>query len=104
MKKENKSLLGRVLLIVAIVTIFTVDASAADVFDTMSTNVQSWLTGKLGYIIALFAFVGSVVIYAFTHKHSVLFVGFLVAFMAGAGAGIADMSHSMGTAAFTVGS
>jgi len=103
MKKVNKSLLGRLLLVVAIIAMFSVEASAVDVFDHMGTTVQSWLTGQLGYIIALFAFVGSVVIYAFTHKHSVLFVGFLIAFMAGAGAGIADMSHRMGSTAFVVG-
>lgn len=94
-------LVSKVLLGLALVALTAVEVSAVDVFTKMSTEVDGWLTGNLGYIIALFAFVGSVIIYAFTHKHSILFVGFLIAFFAGAAGGIAKLSHGMGITAFS---
>jgi hypothetical protein len=76
----------------------TVNTSNDKVFSEFSGEVKSWFSGSLGYLIALFAFTGTVIIYAFTHRHGVLFIGFLISFLAGAGPTLAGLSHSMGAA------
>jgi hypothetical protein len=72
-------------------------ATDVDVFNAFGGEAKSWLTGQLGYLVALFAFMGSVIIYAFTHKHTILFIGFIIAFLAGAGPTLAGLSQSMGS-------
>jgi hypothetical protein len=76
----------------------SVNPSSDKVFSEFSGEVKSWFSGSLGYLIALFAFTGTVIIYAFTHRHGVLFIGFLISFLAGAGPTLAGLSHSMGAA------
>jgi hypothetical protein len=76
--------------------VLSVGAYATDVFNEFGGEAKSWLTGQLGYLVALFAFMGSVIIYAFTHKHTILFIGFIIAFLAGAGPTLAGLSQSMG--------
>ncbi len=99
MKKGTKLLL--VLLGVMLLSqgAFAVDPTTA--FTSFQDTITQWLTGSLGYIIAIFSFVGAVILYAFTHKHSILFIGFLIAFFAGAGVGIAKLSFDTGSSAFS---
>lgn len=90
------------LRIIALLALFANFAFAtADGFQTFSDVMVGFFTGSLGYLIALFSMVGAIILYAFTHKHSVLFIGFLIAFFAGAGAGIADWGFTLGTGTFT---
>ena len=98
MKKETKF-----LLIVFGVMLLSQGAFAAPTtaFASFQNTITQWFTGSLGYIIAIFAFVGAVILYAFTHKHSILFIGFLIAFFAGAGVGIAKLSFDTGSSAFS---
>jgi hypothetical protein len=93
MKKRNFFLNTSLLLGVATLS----SAFGVDVFNEFGGEAKSWLTGQLGYLVALFAFMGSVIIYAFTHKHTILFNGFIIAFLAGAGPTLAGLSQSMGT-------
>jgi len=102
MKKKGKVLLAFLLMFIASSAFATTAASADAAFGTFSNTVVAWFTGNLGYLIALFAFIGTVILYAFTHKHSILFIGFLIAFIAGSGAGIAQMSFNLGTDTFEV--
>jgi hypothetical protein len=89
---------GSFLKALAVITLLSVSAYAeVDVFNEFGGEAKSWLTGQLGYLVALFAFMGSVIIYAFTHKHTILFIGFIIAFLAGAGPTLAGLSHTMGT-------
>jgi len=98
MKKEGKAFL--VILGIMLLSQYAF-ASTDTAFASFQDTITQWFTGSLGYIIAIFSFVGAVILYAFTHKHSVLFIGFLIAFFAGAGVGIAKLSFDTGSSAFS---
>ena len=103
MKKSTFAKIFGAMLLVMADSVFaggTTAATADAAFGTFSDTAVQWFTGNLGYLIALFAFIGTVILYAFTHRHSVLFVGFLIAFFAGAGAGIANMGFTLGGDSF----
>lgn len=102
MKNIKKLLaLGALVFADAVFAGGTTATTADAAFGTFSDTAVQWFTGNLGYLIALFAFVGTVILYAFTHRHSILFIGFLIAFFAGAGAGIANMGFTLGSDSFT---
>lgn len=77
---------------------FAADANAG--FDSFYTVVKGWVGGSLGYIIALLGMVGTLVVYAFTHKGSVIFIGTLIAFFAGALVGLSQVMFDAGTGTF----
>lgn len=72
-----------------------------DSFGVFATELSSWLTGNLGYIIAIVALIGSVILYAFTHKGAVIIIGIIIAFLAGGSVGIAKFFFSEGGASFS---
>jgi hypothetical protein len=94
----KKNFVFNVALLLGVLSVSAfADTNTTDVFNEFGGEAKSWLTGQLGYLVALFAFMGSVIIYAFTHKHTILFIGFIIAFLAGAGPTLAGLSQSMGT-------
>lgn len=80
-------------------------ASAATTIDDGSFQnfydaLVSWVQGSLGYIIALLGMLGTIIVYAFTHKGAVLFIGMLLSFFVGGVVGISKTMFSIGTGAF----
>ena len=71
-----------------------------DSFGVFVEQLVGWLTGNLGLIVAIVALMGSLIIYAFTHKASVIVIGIVIAFLVGGGAGIARFFFESGTTAF----
>lgn len=76
-------------------------AGTTDSFGVFANELGGWLTGNLGYIIAIVALIGSVVLYAFTHKGAVIIIGIIIAFLAGGSVGIAKFFFSQGGTAFS---
>lgn len=70
-------------------------------FGVFASEIVSWLTGNLGYTIALFSFFGSLLIYAFTHKGGVVIIGIIIAILVGGGAGITRLFFSQGATVFS---
>ena len=75
----------------------TVDAGS---FDNFYDAMVSWVQGSLGYVIALLGMLGTIIVYAFTHKGAVLFMGMLLSFFVGGVVGISKTMFSIGTGAF----
>ena len=69
-------------------------------FGAFAQEIVSWLTGNLGYVIALFSFFGSLLIYAFTHKGGVIIIGIIIAILVGGGAGITKLFFEQGGSTF----
>lgn len=76
----------------------TTDGNGA--FGLFADEIINWLTGNLGYVIALFSFFGALLVYAFTHKGSVVIIGIIIAILVGGGAGITKLFFSQGTTTF----
>lgn len=93
------------LLLVGLATIGATQALATTAgnyaFGVFVGQLSSWLTGNLGFIIAIVALIGSVILYAFTHKGAVIIIGIIIAFLAGGSVGIAKFFFGQGSAAFT---
>ena len=70
-------------------------------FGIFASQLGEWLTGNLGFIIAIISLVGSVILYAFTHKGAVIIIGIIIAFLAGGSVGIAKFFFGQGGAAFS---
>lgn len=79
-------------------------ASAATVdggsFDNFYDAMVSWVQGSLGYVIALLGMLGTIIVYAFTHKGAVLFMGMLLSFFVGGVVGISKTMFTIGTGTF----
>lgn len=71
-----------------------------DSFGIFATQLIGWFTGNLGYVIAILALMGSLIIYAFTHKGSVVIIGIIIAFLVGGGVGIARFFFVSGSDSF----
>lgn len=80
---------------------FAMATTGSDSFGVFATELAGWLTGNLGYIIAIVALIGSVVLYAFTHKGAVIIIGIIIAFLAGGSVGIAKFFFSQGGSSFS---
>jgi hypothetical protein len=76
----------------------TIDAGS---FDDFYGAIASWIQGSLGYVIALLGMIGTLVIYAFTHKGAVLFIGMLLSFFVGGAVGISQTMFKIGSDTFT---
>lgn len=70
-------------------------------FGVFANEIISWLTGNLGYVIAIFAFFGSLLIYAFTHKGGVIIIGIIIAILVGGGTGITRLFFTQGSTVFS---
>ena len=88
------------LLLLAALLMPTMALAGDDSFGVFVTELTGWLTGNLGFIVAIVALMGSLVIYAFTHKASVIIIGIVIAFLVGGGAGIARFFFEAGTTSF----
>lgn len=86
---------------IAATSAFAGTSTGNQAFGTFATEIISWVTGNLGYVIALFSFFGSLLIYAFTHKGSVIIIGIIIAILVGGGAGITHMFFEQGTNTFS---
>lgn len=75
-------------------------AATSDSFGIFAQQLIAWFTGNLGYVIAILALMGSLIIYAFTHKGSVVVIGIIIAFLVGGGVGIARFFFVSGSDAF----
>lgn len=110
-KVEKKGKISKVLVATAVLTIGT-SLFASDGYESWATNDDSfgdllgtfiqWLTGNLGKTIALLGFIGTFVIYLFTHKGSVLFIGILISLIAGGLVGIVATFFNFGSSAFAI--
>jgi len=111
-KIEEKGKMSKALVAAAVLTmgssLFAADnnyqswASTDDSFgDLLGTFIQ-WLTGNLGKTIALLGFIGTFIIYLFTHKGSVLFIGILISLIAGGLVGIVATFFNFGASAFAI--
>jgi len=92
----NKKL--TLLALVALVP--TMAFAGGNSFDVFAGQLIGWLTGNLGFIVAIVALMGSLMIYAFTHKASVIIIGIIIAFLVGGGVGIAKFFFETGAEAF----
>jgi hypothetical protein len=72
------------------------DGSFQDFYDAM----VSWIQGSLGYVIALLGMIGTLIVYAFTHKGAVLFIGMLLSFFVGGVVGISQTMFNLGAGTF----
>ena len=96
-----------ILKTVALLMLITIPAMASGstagntAFGTFANGIIGWLTGNLGYVIAIFAFFGSLIIYAFTHKGAVVVIGLIIAVLVGGGVGITRTFFSQGKTAFS---
>jgi len=99
-----KKALTKLFVILALFVLPQVASAAtggSDSFGVFANELGSWLTGNLGYIIAIVSLIGSVILYAFTHKGAVIIIGIIIAFLAGGSVGIAKFFFSRGGAAFS---
>lgn len=67
-----------------------------DLFQLMS----AWMQGSLGKVIAIFGFIGTFILYAMTHRGSVLFIGVLISLIAGGLVGIVLTFFNIGQQSF----
>ncbi len=74
--------------------------TTTDGFGIFAGQLIGWFTGNLGYVIAILALMGSLIIYAFTHKGSVVIIGIIIAFLVGGGVGIARFFFVSGSNSF----
>lgn len=71
-------------------------------FGDFYVAIISWIQGSLGYVIALLGMIGTLIVYAFTHKGAVLFIGMLLSFFVGGVVGISQTMFLLGTNSFDV--
>jgi hypothetical protein len=69
-------------------------------FDALYNTVVAWMTGSLGRVIALFGFIGTFIVYAMTHRGSVLFIGILISLIAGGLVGLVSWAFDTGAQVF----
>lgn len=74
--------------------------ASTDSFGIFAGQLIGWFTGNLGYVIAIMSLMGALIIYAFTHKGSVVIVGIIIAFLVGGGVGIARFFFTSGSDSF----
>lgn len=104
---KNNSLVKALFLLVIGFLPTLLAASATTVgggnaaFGDFANEITSWLTGNLGYVIALFSFFGSLLIYAFTHKGGVIIIGIIIAILVGGGTGITRLFFVQGKTVFS---
>ena len=103
--KTNK-LSKLLMLFIAMALIPTMASATATsggnaAFGTFAAEITSWLTGNLGYVIAIFSFFGSLLIYAFTHKGGVIIIGVIIAILVGGGTGITKLFFQQGKSVFS---
>lgn len=96
---------NKLLLLLVISLLLTVNAEAATTisggsFDNFYAAIVDWIQGSLGYVIALLGVIGTMIIYAFTHKGSVLFIGMLLSFFVGGAVGISRTMFDIGGSTF----
>lgn len=100
MRKELKFLAMFSLLMLPSLALAAAGAGTTDSFGIFATQLIGWFTGNLGYVIAILALMGSLIIYAFTHKGSVVIIGIIIAFLVGGGVGIARFFFTSGATSF----
>ncbi len=92
------------LAAVAALGIVATGAFAADTqtdsFSELLDVITKWMKGSLGKVIALFGFIGTFVLYAMTHRGSVLFIGVLISLIAGGLVGIVNTFFDIGATSF----
>jgi len=88
-----------IFLLPSIASASTSGGNAA--FGAFANEIISWLTGNLGYVIAIFSFFGSLLIYAFTHKGGVIIIGVIIAILVGGGTGITRLFFTQGKTVFS---
>ena len=102
MSNKTKALIFAALLMApAVASAAATSNSGNTAFGTFATGIISWITGNLGYLIAIFAFFGSIIMYAFTHKGSVVVIGLIIAVLVGGGPGITRLFFKQGTSGFS---
>jgi len=102
MKINKQSILMLLtMLILPSVAMATAVTSGNAAFGSFANEITSWLTGNLGYTIAIFSFFGSLLIYAFTHKGGVIIIGIIIAILVGGGVGITKLFFKQGSTTFS---
>lgn len=101
----NGTMRSKIVAGVALSVALGNSAFAATTIDSGSFNnfydaLVSWVQGSLGYVIALLGMLGTIIVYAFTHKGAVLFIGMLLSFFVGGVVGISKTMFSIGTGTF----
>lgn len=91
--------IATMMLIPSIASAATSGGNAA--FGVFAQEIISWLTGNLGYVIAIFSFFGALLIYAFTHKGGVVIIGIIIAILVGGGTGITRLFFTQGSSVFS---
>lgn len=76
--------------------------TANDSFGDLLNLMIQWMQGNLGKVIALFGFIGTFILYAMTHRGSVLFIGVLISIIAGGLVGIVLTFFNIGQNSFQV--
>jgi len=97
-KKIIIGLLGLMVMSQVASAATTVDAGS---FNNFYDAVVSWIQGSLGLTIALLGMLGTVIVYAFTHKGSTIFIGMLISFFVGGIVSISNTMFHIGMDAFT---
>lgn len=107
MSKKGFLVLGTLLALLmpemALATLAEGSGAGNNAFGTFANILISWLAGNLGYLIAIVAFFGSLVMYAFTHRGSVIIIGLIIAVLVGGGTGLVRLFFSEGVDAFDSG-
>ncbi len=103
--KINRGTRSKVGIVLGATLVVAQSASAATSidggsFDNFYDAMVSWVQGSLGYVIALLGMLGTIIVYAFTHKGAVLFMGMLLSFFVGGVVGISKTMFTIGTGTF----
>jgi|SaaInl8_150m_RNA_FD_contig_61_578082_length_1243_multi_9_in_0_out_0_1 hypothetical protein len=98
--KEKSSFVKKAAVVALLASTPLIASNQNAAFTNFKNIMTTWLEGDLGYIIALFGFVGTLVVYAFTHKGSVLFIGAIISFLAGGMVGISQQFFNVGKTGF----
>ncbi len=102
MKQQTMIKLFMALMLAMLPSIASAATSGGNAaFGVFASEIISWLTGNLGYVIAIFSFFGSILIYAFTHKGGVIIIGIIIAILVGGGAGITRLFFKQGSTVFS---
>jgi len=99
-KSRSKLVAGVALSLALGNTAFAATTVDDGSFQNFYDALVSWVQGSLGYVIALLGMLGTVIVYAFTHKGAVLFIGMLLSFFVGGVVGISKTMFSIGTGTF----
>lgn len=97
---RSKLMVGAMLSLALGNTAFAATTIDDGSFQNFYDALVSWVQGSLGYVIALLGMLGTIIVYAFTHKGAVLFIGMLLSFFVGGVVGISKTMFSIGTGAF----